>query len=38
LTRIGKLEPEAADAQQFFDQVFKGRITSEDGKVERGRL
>ncbi|MEL9991441.1 MAG: ATP cone domain-containing protein [Thermoproteus sp.] len=41
LTRLRQLEPEAADAWQFYDRVFKGRITFEDGKavvVERGRL
>ncbi|AET32768.1 ATP cone domain-containing protein [Pyrobaculum ferrireducens] len=41
LTRLRKLEPEAAEAWQFYDRVFKGRITFEDGKavvVERGRL
>ncbi|MEZ0248408.1 MAG: ATP cone domain-containing protein [Thermoproteus sp.] len=41
LTRLRQLEPEAADAWQFYDRVFKGRITFEDGKavvVEKGRL
>lgn len=41
LTRLGKLEPEAAEAWQFYDRIFKGRITFEDGKavvVEKGRL
>ncbi|AEA11668.1 ATP-cone domain protein [Thermoproteus uzoniensis 768-20] len=41
LTRLRRLEPEVADAWQFYDRVFKGRITFEDGKavvVEKGRL
>ncbi|BFI77022.1 ATP cone domain-containing protein [Sulfurisphaera ohwakuensis] len=41
LTRLQQLEPEVADAWQFYDRVFKGRITFENGKavvVEKGRL
>lgn len=41
LTRLRKLEPEAADAWEFYDRVFKGRVTFDNGKVvvvERGRL
>jgi Ca2+-binding EF-hand superfamily protein len=41
LTRLRRLEPEVADAWQFYDRVFKGRITFDDGKavvVEKGRL
>ncbi|BFH73848.1 hypothetical protein SJAV_17920 [Sulfurisphaera javensis] len=41
LTRLSQLEPEAADAWQFFDRVFKGRITFLDGKaivVDKGKL
>lgn len=41
LTRLSQLEPEAADSWRFFDRIFKGRITFEDGKavvVEKGKL
>jgi Ca2+-binding EF-hand superfamily protein len=41
LTRLRRLEPEVADAWQFYDRVFKGRLTFDDGKllvVEKGRL
>lgn len=41
LTRLSQLEPEAADAWQFFDRIFKGRITFIDGKavvVDKGKL
>ncbi|ADX83919.1 ATP-binding protein [Sulfolobus islandicus] len=41
LTRLQQLEPEVADAWQFYDRIFKGRITFENGKaivVDKGRL
>ncbi|WP_053240235.1 hypothetical protein [Pyrobaculum islandicum] len=41
LTRLRKLEPEAADAWEFYDRVFKGGVTFDNGKVvvvEKGRL
>jgi transcriptional repressor NrdR len=47
LTRLGKLEPEAADARQFFDRVFKDHLRrweggegpplGEEGKGSRGQ-
>ncbi|MGB9674651.1 MAG: ATP cone domain-containing protein, partial [Nanopusillaceae archaeon] len=41
LTRLEQLEPEVADAWRFYDRIFKGRITFENGKalvVEKGKL
>lgn len=41
LTRLQQLEREVADAWQFYDRVFKGRITFENGKaivVDKGKL
>jgi plasmid stabilization system protein ParE len=35
LTRIGKLEPEAADAQQFFDQVSRAGSPPKMGRWRR---
>ena len=41
LSRLSQSAPDAAEAWRFYDRVFKGRITFEDGKamvVEKGHL
>lgn len=41
LTKLKELDPNAVEAWKFYDRVFKGRITFDDGKaivVEKGHL
>lgn len=41
LNRLEQLQPEAAESWKFYDRIFKGRITFENGKaivVEKGHL
>lgn len=41
LSKLSQHAPDAAEAWRFYDRVFKGRITFEDGKVivvEKGHL